>query len=142
MFFTDADFGVVCDEDELDILTRSDPATLERAVSIAMEEVAGYIRPKYDIEKAFAAQGDARNRMLVQVVASVALWYLGQSLPGGMALDRRQTLYEQAVAWLDKVSRLNSPIAPGLPEYASEDGATAPAGPVRFGGMAPNKYDY
>ena len=48
MFLTEDDYRVVCDEDELDILTRSEPETRQKAERVAMEEVASYLRPRYD----------------------------------------------------------------------------------------------
>ena len=38
MFLTEDDYRVVCDEDELDILTRSEPETRQKAERVAMEE--------------------------------------------------------------------------------------------------------
>lgn len=140
MFLTDPDYKVVCDEEELDVLTQSDPAIRAQAERVAMEEVASYIRPKYDIDRAFAARGEDRNFLLVQMVANITLWYLAQWLPGGLSLDRRQLLYEQAVEWLTRVSKGTA--MPDLPAYVNEDGTEAVSGPVRFGGMARNTYDY
>ena len=57
MFLTEDDYRVVCDEDELDILTRSEPETRQKAERVAMEEVASYLRTRYDTDKAFAAGG-------------------------------------------------------------------------------------
>lgn len=89
MFLTEDDYRVVCDEDELDILTRSEPETRQKAERVAMEEVASYLRPRYDTEKAFAAEGDQRNAMLVQVTVNIALYYLVHWLPQNLALDGR-----------------------------------------------------
>ncbi len=131
MFLSQDDYRVVCDEVELDVLTRSEEAIRQKAERVAMEEVASYIRPRYDIEGAFAAQGNARNSMLVQITANISLYYLAHWLPGGMALDRRQVLYEQAVEWLTRVSKGSA--MPDLPAYTGEDGTTNIAGPIRFG---------
>lgn len=140
MFLTEDDYKVVCDEDELDVLTRSDPATRQKAERVAMEEVASYLRPRYDTEKAFAASGYGRNDMLVQVTANIALYYLAHWLPGGLALDGRQELYDNAIAWLTRVSKGGA--MPNLPTYTSEDGQTDTSNPMRFGGMPPSDYSY
>jgi hypothetical protein len=140
MFLTEDDYKVVCDEVELDVLTQSSPDIRRQAERVAMEEVSSYIRPKYDTDKAFAAQGEERNYMLLQVVANITLWYLAQWLPGSLSLDRRQLLYEQAVEWLTKVSKGTT--MPDLPGYTSEDGTETASGPVRFGGMPRSTYDY
>lgn len=140
MFLTEDDYKVVCDEDELDVLTRSDSATRQKAERVAMEEVASYLRPRYDTDKAFAASGDARNDMLVQVTVNIALYYLAHWLPGGLALDGRQELYDNAIAWLTRVSKGGA--MPNLPTYTSEDGQTDASNPMRFGGMPPSDYSY
>ena len=51
MFLTEDDYRVVCDEDELDILTRSEPETRQKAERVAMEEVASYLRPRMILKK-------------------------------------------------------------------------------------------
>lgn len=140
MFLTEDDYKVVCDDDELDVLTRSDPATRQKAERVAMEEVASYLRPRYDTDKAFAAEGDDRNDMLVQVTVNIALFYLAHWLPQSLALDGRQELYDNAIAWLTKVSKGGT--MPNLPTYTSEDGQTDTSNPMRFGGIPPSDYSY
>lgn len=140
MFLDTDDYKVVCDEDELDVLTQSDTATRQRAERVAMEEVASYLRNRYDTEKAFAAKADERNDMLVQVTANIALYYMVHWLPQGLASAGRQELYDGAIAWLTKVAK--GGITPKLPTYTSEDGATDTSSPMRYGGMSANKYDY
>ncbi|MEG1673228.1 MAG: phage protein Gp36 family protein [Alistipes sp.] len=140
MFLQAKDYKVVCDEAELDVLTQSDPDTRQRAERVAMEEVASYLRPRYDTEKAFTAMGDERNDMLVQVTANIALYYMAHWLPGQLAFDGRQELYDAAIAWLNKVSKGGA--MPNLPTYTGAGGETDTSNPMRFGGMAANKYDY
>lgn len=140
MFLTNTDYKVVCDEIELDVVTQSSLENREQAERVAMEEASGYLRAKYDVDKAFAAQGEERNYLLVQVVANIALYYLAQWLPGGLSLDRRQLMYDNAVDWLTKVSKGTT--MPDLPGYTNEDGSEAMSGPIRYGGVARSSYDY
>lgn len=140
MFLTEDDYKVVCDEEELDVLTQSNTATRQKAERVAMEEVASCLRPRYDTDKAFAAVGDDRNDMLVQVTANIALYYLAHWLPGGLSLDRRQELYDISTAWLDKVSKGGR--MPKLPTYTNESGEADTSNPMRFGGMPANDYSY
>lgn len=140
MFLQDSDYRVVCDADELDVLMQGDPEIRRRAERVAMEEVASCLRPRYDTDKAFAAEGDERNDMLVQVTANIALYYLAHWLPGGLSLDRRQELYDISTEWLDKVSKGGR--MPKLPTYTGEDGENDISNPMRFGCMSPNSYTY
>lgn len=140
MFLTDEDYKGVCDEETLDIYTQSDEATRQRAERAAMEEVASYLRSRYDMPRAFAAEGDGRNALLVQIAANVALYYLVHWLPQNMGLDARKELYDDAIAWLKQVQAGKA--TPDLPTYTSESGETDTSNPMRYGGMKASKYDY
>lgn len=140
MFLTQDDYRVVCDEVELDVLTQSEETIRRKAESVAMEEVASYIRPRYDIDAAFAATGTDRNSMLVQIVATIAIYYLAHWLPEGMSLDRRQYPYEKAVEWLKSVGKGSA--MPDLPAYTAEDGTTVAPGPIRFGSQERTETGY
>ncbi|MDR2131008.1 MAG: DUF1320 domain-containing protein [Odoribacteraceae bacterium] len=139
-FITPDDYKAVCDDDELDILTRDDPDTRRKAERVAMEEVASYLRPRHDMDKAYAATGDDRNAMLVQVTVNIALYYLAHWLPSALALEGRQELYDRSIDWLAKASK--GATMPGLPTYAGENGDTDTSNPVRHGSMPPARYDY
>lgn len=140
MFLSELDYRTVCDEEELDVLTRSDTAIRQKAERAAMEEVASYLRPRYDVSQAFAAGGDERNPMLVQVTVNITLYYLVHWLPQLMASEGRQELYDNAIAWLTKVSKGGA--MPDLPTYTGKDGETDTSNPMRYGGMAASTYDY
>lgn len=99
----------------------------------------GYLRARYDTAKAFAQTGDKRNAMLVRVTVSIALFYLGQSLPQFMGNEQRETMYNNAIAWLKDVQ--SGKAMPDLPLYESEDGED-PQNPVRFGSLPARKYTY
>lgn len=140
MFLEEDDYKVVCGEDELDVLTQSDPDIRQKAERVAMEEVASYLRPRYDTDKVFGAKGNERNDMLLQVTANIALYYLAHWLPQNLALEGRQELYDNAIAWLTKVSKGGA--MPNLPTYTNEDGDTDTTNPMRFGGMPASNYGY
>ena len=140
MFLQDSDYRVVCDADELDVLMQGDPEIRRRAERVAMEEVASYLRARYDTDKAFAAEGDDRNAMLVQVTVNIALYYLAHWLPQSLALEGRQDLYDNAIDWLGRISKGTA--MADLPTYTGENGETDISNPMRFGCMPPNSYTY
>ena len=139
MFLEDRDYKVVCNDDPLDIITQSDEQTRRDAERSAQEEVEGYLRARYDTATAFAQTGNKRNAMLVRVTVSIALFYLGQSLPQFMGNEQRETMYNNAIAWLKDVQ--SGKAMPDLPLYESEDGED-PQNPVRFGSLPARKYTY
>ena len=48
-FITQEDFKVVSSEASLKAITGADPDNISNAIAEAQEEVAGYLRPKYDL---------------------------------------------------------------------------------------------
>jgi hypothetical protein len=107
-----------------------------------MEEVAGYVRTRYDIDAAFAKTDIERNPLLVQLTVCIALWWLGQWLPGMLGGEMRQTLYDNAIARLKDIQKGN--FTPDFPEYP--DGGDPDSGwggnPMRYGSMKKNGYDW
>ncbi len=141
MFLKTEDYSVVCSDASLDIITQSSDDIRQKAERTAMEEVAGYVRSRYDIDEAYQEEGDKRNPLLVQLTVSIALYYLGMWLPHFMASDSREVLYENAIARLKDIQK--GAFTPDLPQYTAEDAEGEDAGqPMRFGSMKRQRYDY
>jgi phage gp36-like protein len=90
----------------------------ELAEANAMEEVASYLRGRFDMEAAYAQTGAARNRQLVQYVVDVALWNLSGKVAFAFISEVRETRYKAALAWLKlaETGKTN----PDLPRYAPD----------------------
>lgn len=140
MFLSVEDYGVVTNPADLEIITQSSVEIRQRAERTAMEEVAGYIRSRYDIDKAFALSGDDRNPLLVQFVVSIALYYLGMWLPQFLGNDTRETLYDNAIARLRDVQK--GALVMDLPQYDTDADGASRGDSLRFGSMKRQKYDY
>ena len=139
MFLTLDDYSSVCDDYEFKQITEKEDVRL-KAEAAAMEEIASYLRSRYDIDRAFAAVGSCRNAMLIQVAVNISLWLMIHRLPQGMGHERRECLYNDSIKWLRDVQA--SKASPDLPLYISADGNTDARNPVRSGCMKPNRYDY
>lgn len=139
MFLTVEDYNSVCTEFEMEQLSAltDDRLIAERA---AMEQISSYTRHRYDMERAFAAEGEDRNAMLVQCAVNITLWLMIHRLPQSMGHERRECLYNDSIKWLRDVQA--SKASPDLPTYVSCDGNTDANNPVRYGSMPPNRYDY
>lgn len=140
MFLTVDDYRVVCSEADLDIITQSSEDTRRRAERIAMDEVAGYVRSRYDIDTAYAAEGEERNSLLVQVTVDISLYYLSKWLPQYMGSEVRVELYDLAIARLKDIQK--GVFSPDLPQYAPENENAAGAQPMIYGSMKKQSYDY
>ena len=138
MFIEKEDYRTVCSPRELEVLQQADTPTRLRAERVAMEEVASYLRTRYDIDRAYAAIGNERNAHLVQICVNVTLHYLVQCLPQKMASAHRAEQYERTIEWLrlaqaGKVTA-SLPLAGESPNQNSF--------PCMAGGMKKQTYDW
>lgn len=136
MFLTEEDYRVVCDPFEFETVQANTPIRMQAEKS-ACEEICSYTRNRYDMVRAFSAEGEERNPMLVQCAVSLALWYLTHRLPQSMGYERRERLREESVRWLRDVQA--SKATPDLPTYTAEDGTPDIQNPVRYGSQKPTR---
>ena len=139
MFLTIDDYSSVCDQYEFEQITQNEAIRL-KAETAAIEEIASYLRSRYDTDRVFSAVGDCRNSMVVQCAVNISLWFMVHRLPQNMGHERRECLYNDAIKWLRDVQ--SSKATPDVPVYIDENGTSDTHNPIRTGGMKPNKYDY
>lgn len=130
MFIEETDYKVVIGEPAFKVVAQADPENRANAEAEAIEEISGYLRPKYDCARIFAAEGGARNRQLLMYACDIALYHMASSLPQRMGMEIREKRYEQALDWLKKVQ--DGTILPDLPGATDEDGNSA-APSIRYG---------
>lgn len=119
MFVTEEDYRVVVGDSALRVISQASAENRANAELEAMEEIAGYLRPKYDTQAIFQAEGDARNRLIVMYTADIALYHLVSALPKRMGSEVRQERYERAISWLEGVAK--GSIVPDLPTAQPEE---------------------
>lgn len=103
MFINKEDYHLVVSEISLKTIMQQDEANLTAANAAAIEEISGYLRPKYDLKTIFSAEGDNRNRQLVMTACDIALYHLNASMPQKMGAEIRKERYDRAVKWLEGV---------------------------------------
>lgn len=131
MFVNGEDYRVVIGETAMQAVSQVDWRNRENAEAEAVEEISGYLRPKYDCAAIFAAEGGARNRQIVMYTCDIALYHMSASLPGRMGADVRKERYERAVKWLEKVQ--SGVIVPDLPEAGADGDSAQEGGGILFG---------
>ena len=139
-FITTEDFKVVASENALKAITGGEQTNAENAILEAQEEVAGYLRPKYDCAKIFAMEGSERNRQLVMYPADIALYNMVASLPQRMGYETRQERYERAIKWLEGVQA--GKIVPDLPLATDEEGNDICQGGILAFGNGPDNHSW
>jgi len=124
MFLTDNDYRVVIGETAFKAVSQASEEIIYTAEKEALEEIAGYLRPKYDINAVFSAQAEQRNPQVVMVAADIALYHMVSSMPNRLGYEIREERYKRAIAWLEGVAA--GKIVPNLPldNGTGEDGNT------------------
>lgn len=138
-FLTKDDFKAVCDPATLEVIDQADDQNRERAIGYAMEEVASYLRSRYDVNKAFSKEGSERNQQLVMIVCDVALYHLVAWLPKRIGFEIRETRYNNAISWLKDVQ--SGKATPDLLVLTNDAGEDI-GNPVRYGGWEKSNYMY
>lgn len=120
MFITEEDYKVVIGDAALKVISQVSPDNRANAEAEAQEEIAGYLRPKYDCTALFDAAGEQRNRLVVMYCCDIALYHMSASLPQKMGSEIREERYKRAIKWLEGVQA--GKIVPDLPVVLDEDG--------------------
>ena len=123
MFITEEDYRVVIGETALKIVSQVSEDNKVGAELEAQEEIAGYLRPKYDTDAIFAAEGNKRNKLIVMYACDIALYHMAAALPQKMGMEIRKERYDRAIKWFEGVQA--GKIIPDLPAARAEDGTEA-----------------
>lgn len=138
MYLTQTDYRTVTDPRSLDVFQQYDNEIRARAENEAIEEMAGYLRARYNTDAIFSQTGAERNPKLVALAIDIVLYNLATWLPGKMALDIRLERYERALEYLSKVAK--GQITLNLPPAETNTETASPG--IKYGGLEPSEYDW
>lgn len=139
MFLTEQDY-VVVGEQALKVLKQSSDENRERAEAFAQEEIAGYLRGRYDVNAVFEAEDSERNQAIVMYMCDVALYHMVSWLPGRMGFDIREIRYKRAIEWLKDVQAGKT--MPDIPTVTGPNGEEDINNPIRFNAGERNNYSW
>lgn len=139
MFVTDQDYKVVIGEQALKVVSQISAENRANAETEAVEEIAGYLRPKYDTGAVFSASGKQRNKLVVMYTCDIAIYHMTASTPQKMGMEIRKERYERAVKWLEGVQA--GKIVPDLPLAIDENGETIGI-PMKYGSQKKQRYNW
>lgn len=97
MFIQEIDYKVVIGESAFKVVSQADQENRVNAELEAVEEISGYLRPKYDCRAIFETEGSDRNRQVLMYACDIALYHMTASLPNRMGMDIRKERYERAI---------------------------------------------
>lgn len=122
MFITDEDYKVVIGDTALKVISQVSADNRANAETEAEEEIAGYLRPKYNCKAIFSAEGNNRNSLIVMYTCDIALYHMSAAMPQKMGSEIREERYKRAIKWLEDVQA--GKIIPDLPLAVDENGDT------------------
>lgn len=128
MFITTEDYRVVIGDTALKVVSQASPENRENAEAEAIEEISSYLRPTYDTQAVFSADGEGRNRLIVMYAADIALYHMAASQPQKLGSEIRKERYERAIKWLEGVQA--GKIIPDLPLMLTPEGEPSGMGIV------------
>ena len=124
MFLNNLDYQVMIGQRAFDLIQQSDEENRRRAEEMAREEMAGYLRPRYDVERIFARRGEQRNMQIVMFLCDITLSHLVSWLPQKMGYEVREIRYRRAIEWLQGVQ--SGKIVPDLDTPDDSNGEPQP----------------
>jgi phage gp36-like protein len=110
-FITNTDLLTAIYQEQLDAITREDDAIPQFGIDAAVEEMKGYLSPKYDTDKIFAKEGTGRNNLLVTFCRDIAVYHIINLSNPGVDYKSKEARYNRAVEWLKHVQsgKVNPP---------------------------------
>lgn len=139
MYITEQDY-INIGKEALDIVQQSKPENRLLAERFAEDFAKGYLRARYDVEAAFALEGDRRNMALVGCLTDIALYRMALGLPARMSLEKYREQYKAQVEWLEAVQA--SEVMLGLPTVTGPDGEEDYNNPIRTGEGTRSNYTW
>ena len=140
--FINIDDYIMIGEDSLKVAQQAAEANRENAEAIAIEEVSGFLRNRYNVTTIFAAEktdtSDPRNKQMVMLVCDIALYHLVSSRPAKQGLEIRKERYDNAIKTLTSIQA--GKLQPDLPTIVGPDGEEDYNNPIRFGSQPRNYY--
>lgn len=132
-----ADLLALIEQDILDSVTGGDDTLIDTAELSALGEVTGYLNIRYDAAKAVDRTETDYNGIptVLEKLADITLYHLHSRVMPDNIPTLRQTRYDNAINWLEKVAA--GYIAPLLPIKEAD-----PTTPLRYGNSSTPQNPY
>lgn len=104
----------------IDEITEGDTQIVLQAIEAAIEEVRSYLRVRYDVVKVFAAEGSARNALILENTKVITVWNIIKLSNAETIYEMWKERYDRVINYLVKVA--DGDAAPDLPLMTNEKG--------------------
>jgi len=107
-FITKPDLLTYIQEFELDSITQSDDTLVTASIEAAQAEMRMHLFDTFDVDTIFAATGAARNPLLINFCADIAIYLLSVRCQAGQYIELRKAQYDRAISWLKAAAKSES----------------------------------
>lgn len=104
----------------IDEITEGDTQIVLQAIEAAIEEVRSYLRVRYDVAKVFAAEGSARNALILENTKVITVWNIIKLSNAETIYEMWKERYDRVINYLVKVA--DGDAAPDLPLITNQQG--------------------
>lgn len=101
-------------------ITEGDEQIVLQAIEEAIEEVRSYLRPRYDTEAVFNAEGATRNALILGNTKVVTVWNIIKLSNAETIYDMWKDRYDRVIKYLEGVAE--GVRTPSLPLLKNENG--------------------
>lgn len=117
-FIQEFDYNATIHREILEAVTRYDDAVVEICEDRAVDEMRSYLSGRYDCNAIFAAEGTARNNLILMMAIDIAVYHIFSIHNPQKMSQLRVDRYNRAMEWLKAVAagKISIPDAPLLPE--------------------------
>ena len=117
-FITPEDYSASVHKDILDAVTRNDETVIEICEDRAIADMRGFLGTRYDVDALFAAEGAARNQLVLMMAIDIAVYHIFSIHNPQKMSQIRKDRYERAMEWLKLVAGFKIAVdgAPLLPK--------------------------
>lgn len=104
-YLTELDYQAVIAATQLEAIQQSNPQKRELAEDMAIDEIKGYLRDRFDVDSIFAERDSTRSQIIVMITIDITLYHLISWLPQKMGYELRKERYDNAIKWLTQVQK-------------------------------------
>lgn len=106
MFLTDNDYSSHQRINDLNVLTNGGNLSVRTfAEDASQEEMASYLRIRYDVDNIFNTIGNERNALIVMRLVDMAIYHMYAKIPQRQTPQDVTDRYLDAIKWLEGIAK-------------------------------------
>jgi phage gp36-like protein len=121
-------------------IAEGDSDSLLMNIAAAQAEVRSYLASRYNVDAIFAAEGAARDPLLLELTKNIAVWYIVRLSNVDIVYQPVKERYDAAIDWLNRVA--DGKVSPDLPPPANEDGSASDGAGISWGSSEPRNNNF